>query len=226
MMDLPYYKLVVPKHLHDKWYGNFGWKFWVMLFVEVPLTLLVVPIASLFVRYDVRTDKMKRVARERNEPRETLYTRMREYLPLWANWFQTHDNAADELYWDDYENFINEKFGHLYSDSWLLRYYNRVAWHYRNKAYGFSYYVWGTAKGNDEPNVFEVGAEDSGELWVRIEVYKNWFHYEAQIPNGKGRYRSINIGWKSHRSAPALPDGSFNVLYANRLSWIARRKYD
>lgn len=225
MMDLPHFDLV-PKHLREQWYGKFGWKFWLMLFVEIPLTLLVVPVASLFPRYEVRTDTMKRLARERGEPEYTQYTRMREYLPRWANWFQTHDNAADEYYWAAYEDFINDKFGHMYDRSWLLRYYNRVMWHFRNKAYGFSYYVLGAPKGDTDPTVFEVGTEDSGELWVRIELYPTWFKYEAQIPSGNGRYRSVNIGWKAHRSAPALPDGSYNVLYANRLAWIARRKYD
>lgn len=223
--NLPYIDRV-PKHLQSKWQGFLGWKFWMMLFVEVPLTLIVVPIASLFPRYELRTDTMKRLARELGEPEYTQYTRMREYLPKWANWFQTPDNAADELHWADYDNFINNHFAKYYPTSSLLRYYNRVWWlMVRNKAYGFSYYIVGTSKGNDDPIIHEFGVEDSGELWVRIEVYENWFKYEAQIPSWGGRYRSVNIGWKSHRSAPQLEDGTLNVLYANRLSWIARRKY-
>lgn len=223
---LPYINRV-PKPLLRKWLGFGGWKFWLMLFVEGPLTLVVVPIASLFPRYELRTDTMKRLARQRGEPEYTQYTRIRQYLPKWANWFQTHDNAADELYWGDFDNFINNRFAKYYKTSSLFRYYNCVAWHYRNKAYGYSYYVAGTAKGTDEPAISEYGKEDSGELWVKIEIYQNWYKYEAQIPSTlfKGRYRSINIGWKSHRSAPPLEDGTFNVLYANRLSWIFRRKY-
>lgn len=222
--NLPYIDRV-PKHLLRKWQGLLGWKFWLMLFVEVPVTLVVVPFVSLFPRYELRSDTMKRLARELGEPEYTQYAKMREYLPLWANWFQTHDNAADEYFWGGYDDFINNRFAKYYDKSKLLRYYNRVMWHYRNKAYGFSYTVFGTAKGTDEPNVFEHGVEDSGKLWVRIEIYKNWFKYEAQIPDGD-KYRSVNIGWKSHRSAPPLDDGTYNVLYANRLAWFTRKDYE
>lgn len=220
--DLPYIHRV-PKNLLYKW----KWLFWPMLFVELPIALIVVPIASLFPRYELRSDTMKRLARELGEPEYTQYTRMREYLPTWANWFQTHDNAADEYFWGGYKDFINDRFAKYYDKSKLLRYYNRVRWHYRNSAYGFSYTVMGAPKGEGEPDVWEHGVEDSGSLWVQIKTAKNgkWFHYEAQIPSGDGKYRSVNIGWKTHRSAPPLEDGTYNVLYANRLAWFRRKQY-
>lgn len=215
----------VPKKLLNKWLGIFGLKFWVMLFVEVS-AYFIVPFISIPYRWEIRTDSMKRVARERGLPRHTKFTKMRQYLLKCFNWFQTHDNAADEYFWDGYDDFINDKITiEQYQNSWWLQYYNRVMWHWRNKAYGFSYTVMGQPKGFDEPEIFEVGVEDSGELWVRIEKYTNWFKYEAQIPKGDGKFRSINIGWKSHRSAPPLPSGLYNVLYANRLAWFSRKKY-
>ena len=219
--NLPYIHRV-PTKLLDKW----TWMFWPMMFVEIPLTLIVVPIASLFPRYEVRTDSMKRRAYDKGLPRYTQFSEMREYLPKWANWFQTHDNAMDEYWYGMYDDFINNRFTQkTYDNSKLLRYYNRVRWGYRNKAYGASYTLFGAPKGNLEPDIFETGEEDSGKLWVRLEIHPYWFHYEAQIPTIDGEYRNVNIGWKANRSAPPLKDGTYNVMYANRLAWFRRKQY-
>jgi hypothetical protein len=222
--NLPHIDQVPPKLL-KQWLGFLGLKFWSMLIIEVS-AYFIVPFISVFYRWEIRTDSMKRVAHDKGLPRYTQFTVMRQYLPKWANWFQTHDNAADEYWYGMYDDFINNRFTQKqYDNSRLLQYYNRVMWHWRNKAYGYSYTVVGEPMGFDDPDVFEVGTEDSGELWVRIEKYPTWFKYEAQIPNGKGRYRSVNIGWKSHRSAPPLPSGVVNVLYGNRLAWLSRKSY-
>jgi len=218
--NLPYIDLVPPKLL-SKWKR----RFFPTLIVEAS-ALFVVPLVSLWYRWEVRTDTMKRVAHDKGLPRYTTFTKMRQYLPKWANWYQTHDNAADEYWYGKYDDLVNDIFTQEdYDKSWLLQYYNRVRWHWRNAAYTFSYMVMGMPKGDDEPDTFEAGIEDSGKTWVKITTHQNWFQYEAQLPDDEGEYRSVNIGWKINRSGPALEDGTYNVMYANRLAWLSRKEY-
>lgn len=219
--NLPYIHRV-PEKLLFKW----KWRFWPMLFVEISAYFLV-PFMALLVRKKLRTDTNKRRARLEGRNRYKKFTEAHEYLPKIFNWYQTHDNSASEYFNGDYANFINNgKTFEDYKNSWLLRYYNRVMWLWRNKAYGASYTLFGEPKGNLEPEIFEAGEEDSGKLWVRIEIHPYWFHYEAQIPTLDGEYRNVNIGWKANRSAPPIePSGVINVMYANRLAWFKRKEY-
>ena len=218
--NLPHYSRV-PNHLQEKWEGMF----WAMMKVEVG-AYAVVPIIARNYRLELRTDTMKRRAAQRGEPRYTQYTELREYLPeKWAG-YQTHDNACDELWWGLYDSSVNNRYSQEdYDTKAWLRYYNRVAWLTRNKAYGFSYTEFGAPKGTSVGHTFTHGVEDSGELWVCIKTHEHWFHYEAQVPTGNGKYRSVNIGWKANRSAPPLEDGTYNVMYANRLAWFKRKQY-
>jgi hypothetical protein len=67
---------------------------WALLWPIVFITTAVIarmlsPIACLFVRYELRTDVVKRQNKQ-------VVTMMREYLPTWLSWFATDDNAADE----------------------------------------------------------------------------------------------------------------------------------
>ena len=172
-------------------------------------------IAVIAVRKEVRTDRVKILG--------GIITMPRDYPIKFFTLWNTHDNAVDEYWYDGYAKesyfkFLREATQKDYVSSWWLRYVCRVMWLYRNNAYGFLFYWFGTPI---EPlsKAYEHGVEEQG-LWLRYESYPSSFKLEFQIPIPfTNRYFSANIGWKAHRSAP-LP----KKLYANRIVGI--RKYD
>jgi hypothetical protein len=212
------YKWFIPMYLRVRWEKHL----WQALAIEL-IGYIFMPLICLFIRKEVRIDTMKRRAKDRGDPEYTQYTEVRDYLPKWFNWFQTHDNAMDEFWYGGYEDWLNDKFTQeTYDKSWLLRYYNRIIWGWRNNSYGYQYFNLGVPEESESIKVFEDGFENSGNPWIRIEVYNNYFLYESQIPNGKGGYKSYKFGWKSHRSAPLI-NGSKNVMYANRIITTTRK---
>jgi hypothetical protein len=163
----------------------------------------IVPIACLFTRLEIRTDTMKRKARELGVPEYTQFTEMRTYLHPAFNWYQTHDNAMDEFYEGGYADFVNDRFTRAdYDKYWLLRYYNLVCWGWRNKAYTFRYEVLGIPQSFDEPSVFKDGD-------TTLYLWQDYFLYERI--NGDKKQKT---GWNSHRSAPVLANGRKNVMFA------------
>jgi len=221
MNKFPDYLIVVPEPLRDKWDD----KFWLSVLVEV-IGYVFMPVICLFTRQEMRVDRMKRRAREWGDPSYTQYEAIRDYLPKWLNWFQTHDNAMDEYWYGDFKDWVNSKFDQkTYDKCWLLRYYNRVKWGWRNNSYGFQYFYLGVPEEEEPVDVYEIGVEGAPQGWVRIEVYQNYFLYECEIPNGSGGYKSYKFGWKSHRSAPPI-NGRKNVMYANRIITNTRKYKD
>ena len=192
---------------------------WILLFIPSIVIELVCcllnPMAAIFTRQEVRTDRAKILG--------GVVTMPRDYLLKHLMYFQTHDNAVDEYWYDGYAKesifkWMREATQKDYVSSWWLRYVCRLMWLYRNNAYGFLFYWFGTPI---EPLIkaYEYGVEEQG-LWLRYESYPSSFKLEFQIPIPfTSRYFSANIGWKAHRSAP-LP----KKLYANRIFGI--RKYD
>jgi hypothetical protein len=176
--------------------------------IRLPLAVIailsayfIVPIACLFTRTELRTDTMKRRAKDLGEPEYKQYTAIRVYLSKWFNWFQTHDNAMDEYWYGGYDDIVNNRFTQeTYDKSWLLRYYNLVRWGWRNPAYTFRYEFLGIPQSFDEPSVFRDGDKV-------LYVWGNYFLYER---NGK------KTGWNSHRSAPVLANDRKNVMFAIR----------
>ncbi len=174
--------------------------------IRLPLAIIVilsayfiVPIACLFTRTDLRTDTMKRRARDLREPQYKQYTAIRVYLHKAFNWYQTHDNAMDEYWYGGYNDFINNRCSQdTYDKSWLLRYYNLVRWGWRNAAYTFRYEVLGVPQSFETPSVYVDGDKS-------LYVWQDYFLYER---NGK------KTGWNAHRSAPVLDNGRKNVMYA------------
>jgi hypothetical protein len=191
-------------------------------FILLPLSILVEvvcyilnPVVCLFTRKEVRTDRAKILG--------GVVTMPRDYLLKPLMYFQTHDNAVDEWWYDGYAldshfKWLREATQKDYVSSWWLRYVCRVMWLYRNNAYGFLFYWFGTPIEPLEKEVVK-GVEDSGKFWMNYKQYKSSFQLEMQLPIlFTKRFYSLNIGWKSHRSAP-LPI----KLYANR--FIGIRKY-
>lgn len=165
---------------------------------------LIVPIACLFARQELRTDTMKRRARDLGETEYKQYTAIRVYLHKAFNWYQTHDNAMDEYWHGGYGDFINDRCTQeTYDKCWLLRYYNLVMWGWRNKAYNFRYLTLGVPQSFDEPSVYVDGN-------TSLYIWDNYFLYEKVKDNGKKQ----KTGWNSHRSAPVLANGRKNVMYA------------
>ena len=164
---------------------------------------LIVPIACLFTRLEVRTDTMKRKARSLRVPEYTQFTTLRAYLHPAFNWYQTHDNAMDEYWYGGYGDFINDRCTQeTYDKYWLLRYYNLVMWGWRNKAYNFRYLVLGVPQSFDAPSVYVDGN-------TSVYVWDEYFLYEKVKGDKKQK-----TGWNSHRSAPVLANGRKNVMSA------------
>jgi hypothetical protein len=188
---------------------------WLLLFIPALLVelacYLLNPLVAIPTRKEERTDRAKILG--------GVVTMQRDYLIKPLMYFMTHDNAVDEYWYDGYAKdshlkWIREATQADYDSSWWLRYVCRVMWLYRNNAYGFLFYWFGTPI---EPynRIFKYGIEDEG-LWLRYESYPSSFKLEFQIPIlFTTRYISANIGWKAHRSAP-LP----RKLYANRIIGI------
>ena len=183
---------------------KFAWAWRLPLAVIVILsTIFMVPIACLFTRLEIRTDTMKRRAKDLGEPSYTQYTTLRTYLKPAFNWFQTHDNAMDEYWYGGYDDFINDRCTQeTYDKSWLLRYYNLVMWGWRNKAYWFRYAWLGIPQSFDEPSIIKDGN-------TTLYLWSDYFLYERVKGDKKQK-----TGWNSHRSAPVLANGRKNVMYA------------
>lgn len=193
---------------------------WVLLFVPAIIVELICyvlnPFVAILTRKELRTDKSKRLG--------GVVTIERDYLVRPLMYFQSHDNAVDEWWYDLYneDSFfksLREATQEQYDNSWWLRYVCRVMWLYRNNAYGFLFYWFSTPVEALESEKI-VGTEDNGNFWMHYQAFKRSFKLEAQLPIlFTKRYLSVNIGWKEHRSAP-LPQ----KMYANR--FIGVRKYE
>jgi hypothetical protein len=191
---------------------------WLVLFIPAAtvelLCYILNPVVAIFTTSKLRTDRVKRLD-------NATVTFDREYLLKPLRWFQTHDNAVDEWWWgefskDSHFKFLREATQEDYDNSWWIRYLCRVHWMYRNNAYGFLYNLFGRPH-EAEGRQAELGTEDSGQLWYKLQVFPSSWKLEAQLPTWGRRYLSINIGWKAHR-------GFSRVMYANRV--IGFRKYN
>jgi hypothetical protein len=186
----------IPLHLKLKWAIRLP-----VAIIAILSAYFIVPIACLFTRTELRTDTMKRRAKDLGEPEYKQYTAIRVYLSKAFNWYQTHDNAMDEYWYGGYRDFINKYFTQAdYEKYWLLRYYNLVRWGWRNPAYTFRYLKLGIPQSFDEPSVFKDGDKV-------LYVWDSYFLYER---NGK------KTGWDDNRSAPVLKNGCKNVKFAIR----------
>lgn len=193
------------------------WLAYLPLSLTVELICYILnPIVAIPTRSEVRTDKAKRLG--------GVVTIPRDYLIKPLMYFQSHDNAVDEWWYDLYNEdsffkWLRKATQKDYVSSWWLRYVCRVMWLYRNNAYGFLFNWFSTPI---EPLDKEVvkGVEDSGKFWINYKQYKSSFHLEMQIPIlFTNRYYSLNIGWKAHRSAPKP-----QKMFANRFIGIRQYK--
>lgn len=181
---------------------------WILFFIlgisSTILTWIVAPIVALFYYREPRTDVVKRYDYAKK-------TFDREYIVKWLNWFSTHDNASDEYFWGAYEGDWLDKvlFGNPagqwtiveYNNSWLMRYWARVRWLWRNPAYKFCHDVLGFQR--DE---------------LCTEVTKKWFVFDVKIwtnSDGKKAFlvvgglgfkplNNLRFGWKANKTFTKL----------------------
>ena len=192
------------------------WCLWFFPALLIELVCYILnPIVAIPTRKELRTDRAKILG--------GVVTMPRDYLIKPLMYFQTHDNAVDEWWYDGYARdsffrFLREATQEQYDKSWTLRYICRVMWLYRNNAYGFLF-NWLSTPIEELKYEKVIGTEDSGKFWLRYQAYNHSFQLESQIPIVcTNRYYSLNIGWKAHRSAPR-PE----KMFANR--FIGIRKY-
>lgn len=119
------------------------------------------------------------------------------FLPDWLSWFQTPDNPmdGDAAHWER----------HPGTDAWST-YSRRVAWCWRNVAYGFDMSVCGAKCRPTDELLFEgddeTGAKPihNGYEWRLLKrngkpIYFQ-FYCVRQWPFWKSRCLRINLGWK------------------------------
>lgn len=119
------------------------------------------------------------------------------YLPDWLWWFQTPDNPCDgdEGHWER----------HPGTDAWST-YKRRMAWFWRNVAYGFDIEILGAkCKAGDfleESGDLETDTKPAHSGWVYRELKRDgkaiyWqFYFVYQYPFWKSRCIRGNLGWK------------------------------
>lgn len=86
----------------------------------------------------------------------------REFLQKWCRIWQTTDAPVDEVYWAEYEmdGFLQRHFRKYYFSSATVRWAYRVAWLWRNPAYGFGEYF-----GYDGEGLTILSSHGSDEAW-------------------------------------------------------------
>lgn len=134
-------------------------------------------LACLFTRWELRTDRVKRIANKQ-------HTMMREYPLKWLNYYNTHDNAIDEWWYGAYNTnshfkWLRESTQSNYDNSWLLRYICRLHWLYRNNAYGFMY-TWFSRPVEPLLKQYHHGVEGKG-FWYDLQIFKSSFQLEAHV---------------------------------------------
>ena len=129
------------------------------------------------------------------------------YLPQWLSWFQTPDNPADgdEAHWER----------HPGTGAWDT-YCRRVAWFWRNVAYGFDIDVLGVEVRSTDTLVFEgdrdVGAKPprSGWQWKKIvrdgKVVAFQLYGVHQYRRWPQRCLRANLGWKLFDFSDSVSD--------------------
>jgi len=178
--------------------------FYVLGIASTLLAWLLAPIVALFYYKEPRTDVVKRFNKE-------VKTFDSEYIVKWLNWFSTHDNAADEYFWGWYEgDWLDTKlFGKPagqwtiseYDNSWLMRYWARVRWLWRNPAYKFCHDVLGFQR--------EDGCLEVTEKWCGFEV-TTWTNPDGSkaflVVGGLGfkPFDNMRFGWKANKTFSKL----------------------
>ena len=165
----------------------------------IPLSLAAYLFAPLFALFIVRREESE----ETGHP--SLFPGMpREFLRGWLRVWQSPDAPVDEYYWADYEpqSLLQRYCRGYYATSPIVRWAYRVAWLWRNPAYGFgnrlgysSTGMYFTSQGGNQ-NLWRTGVSNQA-WWVARNSYREigWC-YQAQWHFYKHRCLEIYIGYK------------------------------
>lgn len=128
----------------------------------------------------------------------------REFLQRWCRVFQTSDAPVDETYWAEYEmdGFLQRHFRSRYFDSAAVRWAYRVAWLWRNPAYGFGELL--GYNGQGLKIIKSRGSDDdwysgrsSFSYWIGVNEFgEKSFYVQARFYFYKNRCLDILAGYK------------------------------
>ncbi len=172
---------------------------------------LLAPLVAVFTRREARQDVVKR-------QNKAIVLMDRDYLLPIFNWFTTHDNAADEWWYgmyntDFYLKGVREWTQADYDTSWWIRYFCRLAWLYRNPAYGFAHRF---LRFKRLPGYMET-RQTYQRRWCDI-TYIAWrnpgagkaINIKGDIYLSRGWRINFNLGYKAHK-------GFLNLMIADRV---------
>jgi len=171
--------------------------------LKVPLLILltlvaylIAPFIAMFIVMADETETTGFPSMLPGQPREFL-------IPLFRIW-QSEDAPVDEYYWANYEpnGWIQRVFREHYKSSAGVRYIYRVAWLWRNPAYGF-----GNVLGYNSTGMYFTVENDNGHLWHKGKTNSSWWVarnsfgetgwcYHLQWHFYKRRCLEIYIGYK------------------------------
>ena len=143
----------------------------------------------------------------------------REFLQKWCRIWQTTDAPVDEVYWGEYEmdGFLQRRFRKYYFSSAAVRWAYRVAWLWRNPAYGFGemfgFNGYGlkilSAHGSDEE---WYSGESSCSYWTAQNAFgQKSFYVQIRLYFYKNRCLDILAGYKFFSD----PDTKFVAMRLN-----------
>ena len=148
------------------------------------------------------------------DPVVVLFADPQGNLPRWLKYFQTHDATVDgigltggiEPRFVRQTKFLRDENGNPKNRA--CRYLCRVAWLYRNNAYGFGYYVTGAvgpfaqtrSRGDTlEPPTNRYPARNGYRLEEWRSADRRYFHLWWVREWGFGKCWEANIGWKINK---------------------------
>jgi len=139
--------------------------------VKVPLLILlslvayiIAPFIAMFITKAEESEVTGHPSLHPGKPREFL-------IPLFRIW-QSEDAPVDEYYWANYEpnGWIQRTFRDKYETSAIARWAYRVAWLWRNPAYG-----WGNLLGYSSTGMYITSSHDNEHLWRTGVTNVSWW---------------------------------------------------
>lgn len=173
------------------------WSLKVPILIALSLiAYIIAPLLALFIVHDEESEITGYPSLLPGTPRE--------FLQGWCRIFQTTDAPVDEVYWGEYEmdGWLQTNFRSAYTDYAFVRWMYRVAWLWRNPAYGF-----GELLGWDGTGLKILSAHGSDEAWysgksscsywtAENAAGKKSFYVQIRLYFYKNRCLDILAGYK------------------------------
>lgn len=142
---------------------NWVWKVPVLTALSL-IAYVINPIIALFITKAEESETTGLPSLHPGMPREFLIKPLR----IW----QSEDAPVDEYYWANYEpnGWLQTRFRKHYETSSFARYVYRLAWLYRNPAYGF-----GNRLGYDSTGMYFTTENNNDRLWRTGVTNCSWW---------------------------------------------------